>query len=56
MEDWITTIRNHFTIGGRDFRSVYPLKTQNNAAIETELYTHVRTNNIQNIISPFDSL
>jgi hypothetical protein len=55
-EDGVLTIRDHFTIWRKNFRSAYQLNTQNDVAFETELHTHVSTNNIQNIISPFDSL
>lgn len=40
---------------GNDFRYIHELLGHKSSKT-TELYTHVSTNNIQNIISPFDNL
>ncbi len=40
---------------GTDFRYIQELLGHKSSKT-TELYTHVSTNNIQNIISPFDNL
>jgi len=45
----------HLFVSGTDLRYIQELLGHKSSKT-TELYTHVSTNNIQNIISPFDNL